>query len=74
MPYMKEHIAAGIQVTLVAVGLPLLPYTGGIIPLTMISVDLSVFAATGIMLASDLPEIYAKRSTASKLFHLRHRP
>ena len=59
MLYIKKYIDAGIQAIVVVVALLLLPCIRGIIPQTTISVDLTVFAATDIMVASDLPEIYA---------------
>ena len=70
MPYMKEHIDAGLQTSLVVVGLLLWAYTRGFIPTHHDLVGLSVLAVIGIVIGSDLPDIDAKSAPISKMFQI----
>ena len=67
---MKEHIDAGLQASLVVVGLLLWAYTRGFIPTHHDPVGLSVLAVIGIVIGSDLPDIDAKRAPISKMFQI----
>ena len=62
---MKEHIDAGIHVSLVLVGLLVYSYTRGIVPSLDMLTRLSVLATIGTVVGSDLPDIDAKRGLLS---------
>ena len=68
VPYMKEHLEAGVSAGLVMIGLLFLAYMKGVISSGDYILRLSTLAFIGIVIGSDLPDIDAKRAPVSKMF------
>jgi hypothetical protein len=70
MPYMKEHVDAGIIASLGVVLLLVFAYSRGIIPTGYDVFSLSLFASIMIILGSDLPDIDSRTAHIHKIFQI----
>jgi hypothetical protein len=70
MPYMKEHVDAGIIASLGVVLLLVFAYSRGIIPTGYDLFSMSLFASIMIILGSDLPDIDSRNAPIHKIFQI----
>lgn len=70
MPYMKEHVNAGIIASLGVVLLLVFAYSRGIIPTGHDVFALSLFAVIMIILGSNLPDIDSRNAPIHKIFQI----